>query len=218
MAHFDKDRVGDEGFLMQIGTLSGNPVAAAAGSGDSRDPAAPRRLRADLFATGRELMSTLAELLTQRRHAGAGDRRAAAIRCRIQRSTRCATIAAPLRGEPDMARRFNALLRERGVLKGESEILRLARPHRGGHPAHPRRLGFGPRGDRRQLTALFILCHDAGTQRADRGRAHLDEVAGFQEALRRGAAVRQQFARIRCGAGRRSATDDVARIKREIAR
>jgi glutamate-1-semialdehyde 2,1-aminomutase len=28
MAHFDRDRVGDEGFLMQIGTLSGNPVAA----------------------------------------------------------------------------------------------------------------------------------------------------------------------------------------------
>ena len=31
MAHFDKAKVGAEGFLMQLGTLSGNPVAAAAG-------------------------------------------------------------------------------------------------------------------------------------------------------------------------------------------
>ncbi|MDE2915025.1 MAG: aminotransferase class III-fold pyridoxal phosphate-dependent enzyme [Paracoccaceae bacterium] len=31
MAHFDRDRVGPDGFLMQTGTLSGNPVAAAAG-------------------------------------------------------------------------------------------------------------------------------------------------------------------------------------------
>ncbi len=31
MAHFDRDRAGAEGFLMQVGTLSGNPVAAVAG-------------------------------------------------------------------------------------------------------------------------------------------------------------------------------------------
>ena len=31
MAHFDKARVGAEGWLMQLGTLSGNPIAAAAG-------------------------------------------------------------------------------------------------------------------------------------------------------------------------------------------
>lgn len=31
MAHFDKAKVGDAGFLMQVGTLSGNPVAAVAG-------------------------------------------------------------------------------------------------------------------------------------------------------------------------------------------
>jgi glutamate-1-semialdehyde 2,1-aminomutase len=32
MAHFDKAKVGQDGFLMQLGTLSGNPVAAVAGS------------------------------------------------------------------------------------------------------------------------------------------------------------------------------------------
>ena len=31
MRHFDKDQVGEAGWLMQLGTLSGNPVAAAAG-------------------------------------------------------------------------------------------------------------------------------------------------------------------------------------------
>ena len=31
MAHFDKAKVGEDGFLMQLGTLSGNPVAAVAG-------------------------------------------------------------------------------------------------------------------------------------------------------------------------------------------
>ena len=31
MAHFDKAKVGQDGFLMQLGTLSGNPVAAVAG-------------------------------------------------------------------------------------------------------------------------------------------------------------------------------------------
>ena len=31
MQHFDKSKVGEEGFLMQLGTLSGNPVACVAG-------------------------------------------------------------------------------------------------------------------------------------------------------------------------------------------
>lgn len=31
MDHFDKAKVGEEGFLMQLGTLSGNPIAAVAG-------------------------------------------------------------------------------------------------------------------------------------------------------------------------------------------
>jgi glutamate-1-semialdehyde 2,1-aminomutase len=31
MQHFDKSKVGEAGFLMQLGTLSGNPVACVAG-------------------------------------------------------------------------------------------------------------------------------------------------------------------------------------------
>ncbi|HWD57515.1 MAG TPA: aminotransferase class III-fold pyridoxal phosphate-dependent enzyme, partial [Stellaceae bacterium] len=64
MAHFDKGKVGDDAFLMQIGTLSGNPVAAAAGLATLdilRRPGAYEQIH----ATGRELMSTLAQLLRE---------------------------------------------------------------------------------------------------------------------------------------------------------
>lgn len=58
MAHFDIDKVGPEGFTYQIGTLSGNPVAAAAGLKTLeilRRPGTYETLR----ATGRRLMNTL---------------------------------------------------------------------------------------------------------------------------------------------------------------
>src|SRR5208282_5267088 len=64
MAHFDRDRVGDEGFLMQVGTLSGNPVAAAAGLATLhvlREPGAYARIE----ATGRTLMTSLAAILDE---------------------------------------------------------------------------------------------------------------------------------------------------------
>src|SRR5262249_4043080 len=115
LAHFDRNQVGDKGFLTQIGTLSGNPVAAAAGLATLeilRRPGAYERI----FATGRELMGTLAELL---KHNGltaqvtgepplfdvvfTGDP------VRDYRGT--------LRGDGDMMRRFNGLLRGQGGLK-----------------------------------------------------------------------------------------------------
>ncbi|MEM6620116.1 MAG: aminotransferase class III-fold pyridoxal phosphate-dependent enzyme [Pseudomonadota bacterium] len=55
MDHFDKSRAGVDGWLMQLGTLSGNPVAAAAGLKTMevlRRPGAYANLR----ATGRALM------------------------------------------------------------------------------------------------------------------------------------------------------------------
>ncbi len=119
MAHFDRGAVGDEGFLMQIGTLSGNPVAAAAGLATLeilRRPGAYDRL----FATGRELMEALAELLKRKGIAAQVtgepplfDAVFGAEPVRDYRST--------LRGDADMLRRFNALLRDRGILKGESK-------------------------------------------------------------------------------------------------
>ena len=98
MAHFDRAKVGDEDFLIQIGTLSGNPVAAAAGLATLevlRRPGAYEQV----FATGRELMGALGGLLNERRHRRAGDRRAAAVRRRLH-PRRCATIAPRSRATP----------------------------------------------------------------------------------------------------------------------
>ena len=62
MDHFDCDRVGRKGFLMQLGTLSGNPVAAVAGLKTMeilrREGSYER-----LAATGRALMGLIAEAL-----------------------------------------------------------------------------------------------------------------------------------------------------------
>jgi glutamate-1-semialdehyde 2,1-aminomutase len=119
MAHFDKDKVGDENFLVQIGTLSGNPVAAAAGLATMailRRPGAYEQIH----ATGRELMTALGELLK-----GAG------IPAQISGEPPLFDVVftdepvrdyrGTLRGDADKMRRFNTLLRERGILKGESK-------------------------------------------------------------------------------------------------
>jgi glutamate-1-semialdehyde 2,1-aminomutase len=119
MAHFDKAKVGDENFLVQIGTLSGNPVAAAAGLATMailRRPGAYEQLH----ATGRELMGALGDLL-----------RRAGIAAQISGEPPLFDVVftdepirdyrSTLTGDPAMARRFNALLREHGILKGEQK-------------------------------------------------------------------------------------------------
>jgi glutamate-1-semialdehyde 2,1-aminomutase len=119
MAHFDRAAVADEDFLMQVGTLSAAPVSAVAGLATLdilRRPGTYDRV----FATGRELMGTLSDLL-----ASAGlpaqvigepvlfDVVFTRDPVRDYRGT--------LKGDTDMLRRFNAALRQRGIMKGESK-------------------------------------------------------------------------------------------------
>lgn len=62
MAHFDKAKAGPDGFLMQIGTLSGNPLASVAGLKTLeilRRPGAYETLR----ETGRTIMTMISEAL-----------------------------------------------------------------------------------------------------------------------------------------------------------
>ena len=120
MAHFDRSRVGDAGFMPQIGTLSGNPVAAAAGLATlqlMKHPGAYERL----FANGN------------------------AIRSALENALRDAGFEAQVLGEPPMfdavftpnvvhdyrgmlaadaamSKRYNALLRARGVFKSTGKI------------------------------------------------------------------------------------------------
>ena len=62
MAHFDKGKVADDAFLMQVGTLSGNPMAAAAGLKTLeilKRPGAYERIH----KTGRAIMDAYAQIL-----------------------------------------------------------------------------------------------------------------------------------------------------------
>jgi glutamate-1-semialdehyde 2,1-aminomutase len=119
MALFDRDTVGAERFLMQIGTLSGNPIAAAAGLATLailRRPGAYERV----FATGRTLMEGMRRILAD-----------SGLPAHILGEPVLFDIVfadAPphdyrgvLRGDAERARRVNRSLRAQGVLKGESK-------------------------------------------------------------------------------------------------
>jgi glutamate-1-semialdehyde 2,1-aminomutase len=119
MAHFDRAKVGADGFLKQIGTLSGNPVAAAAGLATLeilRRPGAYERI----FTTGRELMETLAELLKKNGVTAqvVGEPPLFDV---VFTGEPVRDYRGTLRGDVEMMRRLNALLREGGILKGESK-------------------------------------------------------------------------------------------------
>jgi len=119
MAHFDRGAVGDDGFLMQVGTLSGNPVAAAAGLATLeilKRPGAYDRL----FATGCELKGALTELL-KRNGLTAQVTGEPPLFDAVFTGEPVRDYRGTLRGDAEMLRRLNALLRERGILKGESK-------------------------------------------------------------------------------------------------
>ena len=119
MAHFDRSAVGDDAFLMQVGTLSGNPVAAAAGLATLqilKRPGAYERI----FATGRELMGALAELLKAKGVAAqvTGEPPLFDV---VFSGEPVRDYRGTLRSDAEMLRRLNGLLRDRGVLKGEQK-------------------------------------------------------------------------------------------------
>jgi len=119
MAHFDRAAVGDEDFLMQVGTLSANPVASVAGLATLEVLKRPGTYER-VFETGRELMGTLSELL-----------KSAGLPAQVigepvlfdvvftQDAIR--DYRGTLKGDAAMLRRFNAALRARGVMKGDSK-------------------------------------------------------------------------------------------------
>jgi glutamate-1-semialdehyde 2,1-aminomutase len=118
MAMFDKERAGDR-FLPQIGTLSGNPVASAAGLATLKVLGQPGTYE-KIFATGETLKAGLSERLE--RHGIEAqvigvpplfDLVFATGEIRNYRDT--------LRGDAAKMARLNALLKDRGILKGESK-------------------------------------------------------------------------------------------------
>ena len=115
MAHFDKATVGAEGWLMQLGTLSGNPVAAVAGMKTMeilRRDGQYDRLR-DL---GRQLMGMASQALNDEgiAHQIIGDPSLFEI---VFTDGDVRDYRDVLRANGEMGAAFNAVLRREGLLK-----------------------------------------------------------------------------------------------------
>jgi glutamate-1-semialdehyde 2,1-aminomutase len=120
MAQFDRGKVGDDRYLTQIGTLSGNPVAAAAGLATLevlRRPGAYEKV----FATGRELMAGMSAAL---RKSGLPAQVIGVppLFDIVYTADEVTDYRGWLRADPAMQRRFNRRLREAGIMKGESKF------------------------------------------------------------------------------------------------
>ncbi|MBW6396459.1 aminotransferase class III-fold pyridoxal phosphate-dependent enzyme [Roseomonas sp. HJA6] len=119
MALFDKAAVGEERFLTQVGTLSGNPVAAAAGLATIEVLREPGTYDA-VFATGRSLMDGLTTLIAE---AGIP------AQCLgepvlfdvVYADGDLRDYRALLRQDAAMQKHVNTTLRSRGILKGDSK-------------------------------------------------------------------------------------------------
>jgi glutamate-1-semialdehyde 2,1-aminomutase len=120
MRLFDRDAVGVDRFLTQVGTLSGNPIAAVAGLatlGVLRRPGAYEQV----YATGRALIAGMEASL--RRHAIPGHILGEPPLFDVVFSAELPhDYRGVLRADADRARRVNRRLREGGVLKGESKF------------------------------------------------------------------------------------------------
>lgn len=119
MKHFDRLEVPEEDFLFQVGTLSGNPIAAVAGLA-TLDVLKQPGVYDEVFKTGRTLMSALSEILAK-----------AGIKATVVGEPPLFDVLFTdhklndyrdtLKGDKAIAGKFNKLLRERGLMKGESK-------------------------------------------------------------------------------------------------
>lgn len=120
MAHFDKDAVGQDRWLMQLGTLSGNPVASAAGLKTMevlRRDGTYDRLR----ALGTELQEMQGKALSAAGipHQVVGD---ATLFDIYFTETPCRDYRSARHDDPGVNARYNAVLREHGVFKSPGKL------------------------------------------------------------------------------------------------
>ena len=120
MKHFDKEVVGHEQWLMQLGTLSGNPIASVAGLKTMeilRRPGQYKKLR----KIGKKLQGMQSKNLEK---AGisyqiVGDETLFDV---IFTDTKCLNYRTTKHDEPDIANKYNRILREKGVLKAPTKL------------------------------------------------------------------------------------------------
>jgi glutamate-1-semialdehyde 2,1-aminomutase len=115
MAHFDKEKVGSERFLMQLGTLSGNPLAAVAGLKTLEILRRPGQYE-KLYETGKTLMKGIHECFRDTEHAAqvVGHPTLFDVLFRKEAIRNYRDVRS---GDRDKAAHFNATLRANGILK-----------------------------------------------------------------------------------------------------
>ncbi len=120
MAHFDREKVGPDGFLMQLGTLSGNPIAAVAGMKTMeilRRPGQYDKLR----GLGKTLMDAISGHLGK-----AGfDHQIVGVPTLFDvlfTSTKINDYRDVYRADAARNLRFNKLLREKGIFKSPGKL------------------------------------------------------------------------------------------------
>lgn len=119
MKHFDRLAMTDDDFIFQVGTLSGNPVAAVAGLATLDVLKRPGTYEG-VFANGRRLMDALSELL--KKHG---------IKAQVIGEPPLFDIIFTeqpikdyrdtLKADTAILKRFNQALRARGIMKGDSK-------------------------------------------------------------------------------------------------
>ena len=120
MAHFDKAKVGADGFLMQLGTLSGNPVASVAGLKTMeilRRPGSYERLR----EIGKTLQSAIVDSLSKRgiAHQIVGDPTLFDV---VFTETPVRNYRDWLNADHEINGRFNDVMRAKGILKSPAKM------------------------------------------------------------------------------------------------
>jgi glutamate-1-semialdehyde 2,1-aminomutase len=120
MAHFDKAKVGADNFLMQLGTLSGNPIAAVAGLKTMeilRRPGQYDKLR----RTGQIIMDMASEHLDKAgiAHQIVGDQTLFDV---VFTDKPVRNYRDVFNADADRNARFNALLREKGIFKSPGKL------------------------------------------------------------------------------------------------
>ena len=120
MQHFDKDRIGADKWLMQLGTLSGNPVAAVAGL-KTMEILAREGAYDKLRETGRRLQSMQSDALTEAGipHRICGNETLFDI---YFTNNDCRDYRSAAHDDPNRNAHYNAVLREKGVFKSPGKL------------------------------------------------------------------------------------------------
>ncbi|WP_171235024.1 aspartate aminotransferase family protein [Ruegeria sp. HKCCA6837] len=120
MKHFDKSKVGEDGWLMQLGTLSGNPVASAAGLKTMeilRRDGAYEHLR----GIGRQLQDMQKDVLNEAGipHRICGDETLFDV---YFTKTECRDYRSASHDDPARNATYNAALRSHGIFKAPGKL------------------------------------------------------------------------------------------------